>query len=98
MTRLAVTSFNIWMSGGRSLADTATIIGRLAAEDGVVGLQECKPEIADHLAEELDLHAAVDAHHHAILSPWPIVESLGATDSQWGGMGVTIEHPTLGPA
>ena len=96
MTRLVITSFNIWMSGGRSLADTATIIGRLARDGGVVGLQECKPEIADHLAAELDLHAAVDANHHAILSPWPI-ESLGATDSAWGGMGVTVEHPTIGP-
>lgn len=96
MTRLSITSFNIWMSGGRSLAHTAEIIGRLAGEDGVVGLQECKPDIADHLAQELDLHAAVDAHHHAILSPWPIAESLGATESQWGGMGVTIDHPAVG--
>jgi len=81
---LKVMSFNIWVSGGRSLSNCAAAI-RVSGAD-IVGLQECKPEAGAWLAKTLGYH--VTSHPGIpILSRYPIVQSLRVE----GGSGAIIE-------
>ena len=77
-------SFNIWVSGGRSLSNCIAAI-RISGAD-VIGLQECRADTAATIASQLGFQ--VTSHSGSpILSRYPIVETLNPT----GGSGATIE-------
>ncbi len=86
---LRVMSFNVWRGGGRGLDLTIEVIRR--AKPDVAGLQECSPEIARSIAEELGVAWVADVNGHAILSPHEIVDVVGSTTDEWGGLGATLE-------
>lgn len=85
---LSVMSFNIWRSGGRSLDDTIEVLREIGPD--VVGLQECVADVADKIADALDLSCVTDEHAHAILTRGDISRPL-TTRAQWGGLGATID-------
>lgn len=92
MTELSVMSFNVWRGGGLGLELTIDVIRR--ANPDIAGLQECKPDVAEAIAEELGAHWIADEDGHAILSRHPIVDSIGPTANEWGGLGAIVE---IGP-
>jgi len=84
---LTVMTFNIWRSGGRSLDDTIDVLREMAPD--IVGLQECKADVAEKIADALELGCVTDENAHAILTRGDLSDPR-TTRAQWGGLGATI--------
>ena len=84
VTNLTIMSFNIWVSGGRSLSNCIEVIRR--ANPDLVGLQECNAAAAQTIATALGYHV-LGAKGNSIVSRYPIVQALTNGHSR----GITVE-------
>ncbi len=84
VSQIKLMSFNIWVSGGRSLSNCIEVIRTSGAD--IVGLQECQTNTASIIAKALGFHRTSHSGF-PIISRYKIVETLQTP----GGAGATIE-------
>jgi endonuclease/exonuclease/phosphatase (EEP) superfamily protein YafD len=93
VTTLKVLTFNGWDHLSQGVAQVANDIKTTGAD--IVGLQECNGTDAAKLCSQLgtgwNFVQDYVAGDYTIISRYPILKRIGATDDPYGGIGATIE-------